>query len=49
MSSLRLWLPEPYRRREEEVRARGAVVAVTGRDVGLPPMTDEEVRDLAPG
>jgi hypothetical protein len=49
MSSLRLWLPEPYRRREEEVRARGAVVAVTGRDVGLPPMTDEEARDLAAG
>jgi hypothetical protein len=49
MSSLRLWLPESYRRREEEVRARGAVVAVTGRDVGLPPMTDEEVREVAAG
>jgi hypothetical protein len=49
MSSLRLWLPESYRRREEEVRARGAVVAVTGRDVGLPPVTDEGVRGLAAG
>jgi hypothetical protein len=48
MSSLRLWLRESYQR-EEEVRARGAVVAATGRDAGLPPMTDEEVRDLAAG
>jgi hypothetical protein len=49
MSSVRLWLPESYRRQEEEVRARGAVAAVTGRDVGLPPMTDEKVRDVAAG
>jgi hypothetical protein len=49
MSRPRLWLPESYRRREEEVRARGAVVAVTGRDVGLPPVTDQKVRGLAAG
>ena len=49
MSSVRLWLPESYRQREEEVRARGAVAIVTGPDVGLPPMTDENVRDAAAG
>jgi len=49
MSSVRLWLAESYRRREEEVRARGAVAIVTGPDVGLPPMTDEKVRDVAAG
>jgi hypothetical protein len=49
MSSVRLWLPESYRQREEEVRARGAVAVVTGPDIGLPPMTDEKVRDVAAG
>jgi hypothetical protein len=49
MGSVRLWLPESYRQREEEVRARGAVAIVTGPDVGLPPMTDEKVRDVAAG
>ena len=40
-------VPESQRRREEEARARGAVIAVTGRDVGLAPMTDEQIRKLA--
>jgi hypothetical protein len=44
MNTFRLWLPESQRRREEEVRARGAVVAVTGPDVGLTAMTGEHVR-----
>lgn len=47
MNSIRLWLPESYLRREEEARARGAVAAVTGRDVGLPAMTEQESRQLA--
>src|SRR5580700_11904204 len=49
MSSVRLWLPESYRRREEEVRARGGVIAVTGRDVGLAPVTGGQVREFASG
>ena len=49
MSSVDLWLPESYRRREEEVRARGGVVAVTGRDVGLAPVTYGKVREFASG
>ncbi len=48
MNPLRdLWLPESHRRREEEMRARGVVVAVTGRDVSAAPMTDSQVRELA--
>lgn len=49
MNSVGLWLPESYRRREEEVRARGGVVAVTGRDVGLAPVTSGKVREFASG
>jgi len=40
-------LSESNWRRDEEMRARGSVIAVTGLDVGLIPMTDELVRDLA--
>jgi hypothetical protein len=49
MSSVDLWLPESYRRRQEEVRARGGVVAVTGCDVGLAPVTYGQVREFASG
>jgi len=49
MTTGRLWLPESYLRREEEVRARGGVVAVTGRDVGMEPMTEGQVRKAASG
>lgn len=49
MSTGRLWLPESYLRREEEVRARGGMVAVTGRDVGMAPMTEGQIREVASG
>ncbi len=49
MSSVDLWLPESYRRRQEEVRTRGGVVAVTGCDVGLAPVTYRQVREFASG
>jgi len=47
MNSIGLWLPESYLRREQEVRARGVVIAVTGPDIGLPPMSEEGARRLA--
>jgi len=49
MSTGHLWLPESYLRRESEVRARGAVIAVTGRDVGIAPVTEGQVREVASG
>jgi hypothetical protein len=49
MSSADLWLPESCRRREKAVRDRGGVTVVTGRDVGLAPVTYGQVREYASG